>query len=73
MFDQVILHNLYFCLYLDCILLVPIHTLCSTCHELNESLLYVQVFQGTSVYGAGASQLLKLGVSEFCLCFQSHI
>ena len=34
-----------------------IHTLCSTCHELNESLLYVQVFQDTSVYGASASQL----------------
>ena len=28
-----------------------IRTLCSTCRELNESLLYVQVFQDTGVYG----------------------
>ena len=55
MFDQVILHSLHFFWYLDRILLVPIRTLCSTCRELNESLLYVQVFQGTSVYGASAS------------------
>ena len=75
MFDQVMLHSLHFFWYLDCILLVPIRTLCSTCHKLNESLLYVRVrmFQATSVYSASASQLLKLGVSEFCLCFQSHI
>ena len=29
---------------------------------------YVQVFQGTSVYGSSASQFLDLDVSEFCLC-----
>ena len=52
----------------DHILLVPICTLCSTCRELNESLLYVQVFQDTSVYDASVSQLPELGVSEFCLC-----
>ena len=73
MFDQVILHSLHFFWYLDRILLIPIRTMCSTCRELNESLLYVQVFQGTSVYGAGVSQLLKLGVSEFCLCSQTHV
>ena len=55
MIDQVILHNLYFFWYLDRILLVPIRTLCSTCHELNEILLYVRVFQDTGVYGASAS------------------
>ena len=69
MFDQVTLYSLY----LDHILLAPIRTLCSTCHEFNESFVYVQVFQDTSVYGAIASQLLELGVSEFCLCSQTHI
>ena len=73
MFDQVMLYSLQFFWYLDRILLVPICTLCSTCRELNESLLYVQVFQDTSVYGASASQLLELGVSEFCLCSQTHV
>ena len=34
---------------------------------------YVQVFQDTSVYGASASQLLDLDVSEFCLCSQTHV
>ena len=73
MFDQVMLHSLHFFWYLDCILLDPIRTLCSTCHELNESLLYVRVFQDTGVYSASASQPLELGVSEFCLCSQTHI
>ena len=72
MFDQVMLHSLYLFWYLDCILFVPICTLCSSCHELNESLLYVQVFQETSVYGVSVSQLLELGVSEFCLCSQTQ-
>ena len=45
-----------------------IHTLCSTCRELNESLLYMQVFQDTGVYDASASHLLEVGVSEFYLC-----
>ena len=43
------------------------------CRELNESLLYVQVFQDTGVYGATASQLPELGVSQFCLCSQTHV
>ena len=55
MFDQVTLHRLYLVLYLDHILLVPICTLCSTCHKLNESFFCVRVFQDTSVYGANAS------------------
>ena len=73
MFDQVTLHRLYLAYYLDRILLAPILTLCSTCHELNESLLYVRMFQDTGVYSASASQLLELGVSEFCLCSQTHV
>ena len=67
------LYSLQFFWYLDRILLVPIRTLCSTCCELNESLLYVQVFQDTGVYSASASQLLELGVSEFCPCSQTHV
>ena len=50
-----------------------IRALCSTCLDLNEVLCHVQVFQDTGVYGASASQLLELGVSEFCLCSQTHI
>ena len=73
MFDQVILHSLYFFWYPDRFLLVPIRTLCSTCHELNESLLYVRVFWDIGVYGASVSQLLELGVSEFCLCSQTQV
>ena len=34
---------------------------------------YVQVFQDTSVYGASASQLLNLDMSEFCLFSQTHV
>ena len=72
MFNQVTLHRLYLVKYLDQILLVPIHTLCSTCYKLNESFVCVLVFQDTSVYGASGSQLLELGVSEFCHCSQTH-
>ena len=68
MFDQVVLHRLHLAYYLDHILLVPICTLCLTCHELNASFVSVQVFQDIGVYGASASQLLELGISEFCLC-----
>ena len=55
MFDQVMLYSLHFFWYLDRILLVPIHTFCSTCRVLNESLLYVQVFQDTGAYSVSAS------------------
>ena len=40
---------------------------------LMKFICYVQVFLDTSVYGLSASQPLDLGVSEFCLCFQTHI
>ena len=73
MFNQVTLHRLYLVKYLDRILHVPICTLCSTCHKLNESFVCVRVFQDTGVYGASDSQLLELGVSEFCLCSQTHV
>ena len=73
MFDQVLPHSLYLVNYLDRILLVPIHTLHSTCHKLNESFVCVRVFQDTGVYGASASQLLELGVSELYHCSQIHI
>ena len=33
----------------------------------------MQVFQDTDVYGTSASQLLELGVSEFCLCSWTHV
>ena len=64
--------------YISCGILIAIylffiHALCSTCRELNESLLNMQVIQDTGIYGASASQLLELGVSEFCLCSQTHV
>ena len=34
---------------------------------------FMQVFQVTGVYGASASQLPELGVSQFCLCSQTHV
>ena len=73
MFDQVLPHSLYLVNYFDRILLVPIHTLYSTFHKLNESFVCVRVFQDISVYGASASQLLELGVSELYHCSQIHI
>ena len=42
---------MFFCVYkLDRTLLAHVHTLCSTCHKLNESFVCVQVFQATSIY-----------------------
>ena len=50
-----------------------IHASYSTCLIFNEVICYVQVFQDTGVYGTSASQVLDLGVSEFCLCSQTHV
>ena len=50
-----------------------IHDLYSTCLIFNKVICYVQVFQDTGVYGSSASQILDLGVSEFCLCSYAHI
>ena len=40
---------------------------------LMKFICYVQVFQDTGVYGSSTSQLLDLGVSEFCLYLQTHV
>ena len=40
---------------------------------LMKFICYAQVFQDIGVYGSSASQLLDLGVNEFCLCFQTHV
>ena len=53
--------------------LLLIHALYSTCLVLNEVICHVQVFQDTGVYGSSASQILDLGVSEFCLCSHAHV
>ena len=34
---------------------------------------FVQVFQVICIYVPSSSQLLDLGVSEFCHCFQTHV
>ena len=34
---------------------------------------FVQVFQVICIHVLGSSQLLDLGVSEFCHCFQTHV
>ena len=34
---------------------------------------FVQMFQVTSIYVPSSSQLLDLGMSEFCLCSQTHV
>ena len=53
--------------------LLFIHALYSTCLIFNEAICYVQVFQDTSVYSSSTSQVLDLGVSEFCFCSQIHV
>ena len=34
---------------------------------------FVQVFQDTGIYVPSLSQLLDLGVNEFCYYFQTHV
>ena len=34
---------------------------------------FVQVFQATSIYVPSETQILDLGVSEFCHCSQTHV
>ena len=53
-------------------MLALLHTLCSTCHKLNESFVYVRVFQVTSI-NYKCFTVFRLGVSEFCHCSQTHI
>ena len=62
------LHFLISLVYLNRLLLVLyIYAFYSTCLVLNEVICYVQVLQDTGVYGSSTSQVLDLGVSEFCL------
>ena len=57
---------------LDCILLVIFYL--SFYHLIyHEGLMrFVQVFQVIGIYVTSSSQLLDLGVSEFCHCSQTH-
>ena len=34
---------------------------------------FMQVFQATGIYVPSATQVLDLGVSEFCHCSQTHV
>ena len=76
MFDQVMLYILHLNWYLDRILLVPIHTLCFTCCKLNESLLYVQVFQdkkrGINIYFSYCSQPVLFKPQRLEMCTVPH-
>ena len=64
---------LYLLFILTAFYLLFIHALYSTCLMLNEVICYMQVFYDTSVYGSNASQILDLGVSEFCLYSHAHV
>ena len=57
---------------LDCIMLAHVHTLCSTCHKLNEIFVYVRVFQVTGI-NCKCFTVSRLGVSEFCHYSQTHV
>ena len=54
---------------LDRILLVTLYLPFYYLHYLEGLMHFVQVFQVTSIHVPSASQLLDLGVSEFCYCF----
>ena len=64
---------LYLLFFLIAFYLLFIHALYSTCLVFNEVICYLQVFQDTGVYGSSTSQVLDLGVSEFCLCSRTHV
>ena len=57
---------------LDHTMLALVHTLCSTCHKLNESFVYVQAFQVTSIY-CKCFTVSRLGVSEFLHLFPNSL
>ena len=73
MYDQVMLHVHISCVYLDRIILVLYTCLVFYLSRALNFICHVQVFQDTGVYGSSASQLLDLGVSEFCLCSQTQV
>ena len=58
---------------LDCNLLVTLYLSFYHLIYLEGLMCFVQVFQVTGIYVPSASQLLDLGVSEFCHCSQTHI
>ena len=49
---------------LDRTMLALVHTLCSTCHKLNESFVYMRVFQVTGI-NCKCFIVSRLDVSEF--------
>ena len=53
-------------------MLALVHTLCSTCHKLNESFVCARVFQVIGI-NCKCFTVSRLGVSEFCHCSQTHV
>ena len=58
---------------LDRILLVTLYLSFYHLIYLEGLMCFVQVFQATGIYVPSATQLLDLGVSEFCHCSQTHV
>ena len=58
---------------LDRILLVTLYLFFYHLIYLDGLMCFVQVFQVIGIYVPSSSQLLDLGVSEFCHCSQTHI
>ena len=58
---------------LDRILLVTLYSSFYHLIYLEGLMCFVQVFQVTGIYVSSATQLLDLGVSEFCHCSQTHV
>ena len=58
---------------LDRILLVILYLSFYHLIYLEGLMCFMQVFQATGIYVPSATQLLDLGVSEFCHCSQTHV
>ena len=58
---------------LDRILLVTLYLFFYHLIYLEGLMCFVQVFQVTGIHVPSSSQLLDLGVSEFCHCSQTHV
>ena len=58
---------------LDCILLVTLYLSFYHLIYLEGLICFVLVFQVIGIYVPSATQLLDLGVSKFCHCFQTHV
>ena len=58
---------------LDRILLITLNLSFYHLIYLEDLMCFVQVFQVTGIYVPSASQLLDLGVNEFCHCSQTHV